>query len=275
MLSEALEKNGVSTCLTREPGDTMLGARLRALLLDRNGEPMSRKAEMLLFAADRAEHVEKVIKPNLDQGKVVICDRYMASTMAYQAYAGDLDKTAVQIISEWASDALYPDVTYFLDVMPVVGLERAKRVERTRFEDKTVDYHDRVRRGFLAQRNNSWSRVDAHESIEEMHKKILLHALGIIHVLNSVTSTKRGGLTSVSLVEKETYQDAVAAIRDYQAPEEKSQGVTCPQCGRPLRNRTPDGKWYVCENGHDKMLMTTKNSECGFDGCIAHPLVVS
>lgn len=189
LLADELRALAIPTLLTREPGDTPLGAKLRALLLDRNSEPMSRKAEALLFAADRAEHVEKVIMPALEEGRVVICDRYIASTMAYQVYAtGDLGEAEVSTISDWASDDLLPDVTLFLDVDPVVGLERAMRADRenNRFEDKNLAFHERVRRGFLRQQTWSWITIDAFKSIEEVHRQILSHVLGVIHVVTAL-----------------------------------------------------------------------------------------
>lgn len=221
MLADALIQHNIPTLLTREPGDSSLGRRLREILLDPNTEPMSRKAEMLLFAADRAEHVEKVILPALRNGDVVVCDRYMASTMAYQAHAGELDEIPVELISDWASGGLNADLTYFLDVDPEVGLERAKKVARTRFEEKSLTYHETVRRSFIGQRNDSWLTVSAEDNVkktvEQIHNEILDHTLHVLRVIDSFM--KGRAVTKPALTtEQDLYRDAVKAMRMYQAP---------------------------------------------------------
>lgn len=172
LLSKAFSAIGVEHILTREPGDT-----LRGILLDRNRAPLSRKTEALLFAADRAEHVASVIRPALEKGKVVICDRYIASSVAYQAYASGLSPDKVRMVSDWATDDLYPDVTYLLDIDPVEGLSRARKVEQNRFEDKSVAYHNRVRRGFYHQEVESWLLLSAKAPIDILHQTILEHSM--------------------------------------------------------------------------------------------------
>lgn len=177
MLGKALTHLGIEHIVTREPGDTALGAELRQLLLRRDGIAISRRAEALLFMADRAEHVEKVLWPALKEGKLVICDRYSASTMAYQGYAGALGVGELQMISSWASEGLKPDVTYFLDVNPAVGLERSKREEHTRFEDKALQYHVDVRQGFMKVRDKRWRIINADLPATDVHNIILNDAL--------------------------------------------------------------------------------------------------
>ncbi len=176
LLAEALDERGVRTCITKEPGDTELGADLRTILLDPYRQPISRKAEALLFAADRAEHVEKVIRPALYREEVVICDRYVASTMAHQAYAGGLLAAKVRSFSTFATDGLMPDVTYYLDIPPAIGLERARQVKTTRFENKSYAYHELVRAGFIRQRKESWVVLDAQKSVDDIHTAIFQHA---------------------------------------------------------------------------------------------------
>lgn len=178
LLSKALCALGVHNHLTHEPGDTELGTDLRNLLLKRGRNPMSMKAEALLFAADRAEHVEKLIRPSLDRGDVVICDRYMASTIAYQGFAGGLVAGGVEHISNWASGSLYPDITFLLDIDPKIGLARAKtRGDQTHFEDEEIAFHDCVRMGFLSQRALTWITIDATDSVHEIHKTIVMNTL--------------------------------------------------------------------------------------------------
>lgn len=175
LLSQALSEKGIPNLLTREPGDTALGKELRYILLDKDREPISRRAEMLLFAAERAEHVEKVIKPALARGEIVICDRYSASTVAYQAYAGGLDVEPVTFISQWASESLTPDITYFLDVEPSVGLERVRREDRNRYEAKTLKFHEDVRLGFFRQRDSSWVTLVGELGSDVTRRLVMAH----------------------------------------------------------------------------------------------------
>jgi dTMP kinase len=177
MLGKALTELDVPHIVTREPGDTPLGVELRNILLRRGGTPLHKRAEALLFMADRAQHVEEVVWPALRADKLVVCDRYTASTIAYQGYANGLGVAQLRSISEWASDGLQPDITYFLDVNPAVGLERSKREEHTRFEDKAVQYHVTVRDGFIKQKTPKWHVINADIPAAEIHKSILMHVL--------------------------------------------------------------------------------------------------
>lgn len=180
LLSEALGVRGVVNVLTREPGDTHLGQDLRRILIDPHRSLLTKKAEALLFAADRAEHVERMINPALERGETVICDRYRDSTMAYQAYGGGLEWQQIDRISEWASDGLVPDVTYFLDVDPAVGLERARQNKPNRFEGKDLEYHNRVRNGFLAMRNHTYVRINGEYAVDVIHQIILNHTINFL-----------------------------------------------------------------------------------------------
>lgn len=172
LLSKAFDALGVPHILTREPGDTELGQHLRRILLDRN-TTLHQRTEALLFAADRAEHVATVIKPALEQGKVVVCDRYIGSSVAYQAYAGGLSPQMILLLSQWATYDLLPDATFLMDIDPAVGLARARKTEQTRFEDKDVDYHTRVRRGFYRQMDGSWFHMDGKAPVDILHQTIL------------------------------------------------------------------------------------------------------
>lgn len=160
-LADGLQGHGLDVVTTREPGATTLGARLRELLLD--GEVPTQRAEMLMYAADRAQHVELVIAPALAAGKVVLCDRYIGSSVAYQAAARGLDPGWVREVSLWAADGLVPDLTILLDVAPEEGLRRARgRTDANRFEAESLEFHRKVRDSFRSQaRASSWERVDA------------------------------------------------------------------------------------------------------------------
>ena len=139
--------------LTREPGGTEVTKEIRALLADPQAR-LDARAELLLFLADRAQHVATVVRPALERGEVVICDRYTDSTIAYQSYGRGHDYGLLRELNDWASRQLTPDLTLWIDVDVETGLRRA--VKRTggpgdRFESEPIDYHQRVRRGFAEQ----------------------------------------------------------------------------------------------------------------------------
>ena len=147
-LTRWLDARGRSYVVTREPGGTPLGRAVRDLLL--HGGAVSARAETLLFAADRAHHVETVIRPALDAGQDVITDRFMESSSAYQGAGRDLSAAEVREVSLWATGGLVPDLTILLDVPVEVGAaRRGVRGRSDRMEAEDADFHDRVRAGFL------------------------------------------------------------------------------------------------------------------------------
>jgi dTMP kinase len=137
--------------LTREPGGTTLAAGIRKLLLN-GGDGLSPLAELFLYEADRAQHVREILVPALRQGKIVLCDRYTDSTLAYQGFGRGLDRTAVQALNAIASEGLKPDLTIFLDVPVARGLALAKKKKNRhdRLERAGFAFHKRVRAGFHA-----------------------------------------------------------------------------------------------------------------------------
>ena len=147
MLASWFEEHGRTVVLTREPGGTEIGKKLRHFLLDNTLEELSLKTEALLFAADRAEHMGTVIKPSLASNKVVITDRYVDSFIAYENGGRQLHSDDVLRLARWATDALVPDLTILLDVAPRVGL--ARRGELDRMESQPIDFHERVRATYL------------------------------------------------------------------------------------------------------------------------------
>ena len=146
LLVERLRQEGYACLCTREPGGTALGKTLRELLL--HGDPFSPLAELLLYAADRAEHVSKVIAPALAAGQVVVCDRFTDSTLAYQGYGRGLDLEKIRQLNHLATGGLQPHLTLWLDLPPEVGLARAKA--RDRLEQERLEFHRRVYQGFQA-----------------------------------------------------------------------------------------------------------------------------
>jgi len=144
-LAEWFAERGAEVVRTREPGGTELGAAIRELLLNR---PMEPEAEFLLYLADRAEHTRRVIRPALLAGKVVVADRYADSSYAYQGFGRGLSLAWMRAATEGATGGLVPDLTLLLDLDPEEGLRRSGRTDRLEKED--LDFHRRVRAGYLA-----------------------------------------------------------------------------------------------------------------------------
>ncbi|MFF2849737.1 dTMP kinase [Streptomyces sp. NPDC058001] len=147
-LAEWIRGKGHEVVVTREPGATPVGKRLRSILLDVSSAGLSHRAEALLYAADRAEHVDTVVRPALARGAVVISDRYIDSSVAYQGAGRDLSPTEVARISRWATDGLVPHLTVLLDVAPEAARERFTEAP-DRLESEPAEFHARVRAGFL------------------------------------------------------------------------------------------------------------------------------
>ena len=172
---DLLQGRGRDVVRTREPGGTPLGQELRRLVLDPDGE-VSPRAEALLYAADRAHHVETVVRPALAAGKVVLSDRYIDSTLAYQGAGRGLTVADARIITDWATDGLLPDLTVLLDLDPRTGLARASaRSSLDRLESAAMTFHDAVRAGFLALAAESPERylvLDATLDPEELCARI-------------------------------------------------------------------------------------------------------
>ncbi|MDX3456182.1 dTMP kinase [Streptomyces sp. ME02-8801-2C] len=147
-LAEWIRAKGHEVVVTREPGATPVGKRLRSILLDVSSAGLSHRAEALLYAADRAEHVDTVVRPALERGAVVVSDRYIDSSVAYQGAGRDLSPTEIARISRWATDGLVPHLTVLLDVSPEAARERFTEAP-DRLESEPAEFHERVRSGFL------------------------------------------------------------------------------------------------------------------------------
>ena len=147
LLADHLVARGYEVVRTREPGGTPAGEAIRAVVLSPKFEGLDDRAEALLFAASRGEHVARVIRPALERGAVVVCDRYIDSSVAYQGAGRNLGMDAVRELSLWATNALLPDLTIVLDIDPEIGLSRLH--SRDRLEGQPLDYHRRVRQAFL------------------------------------------------------------------------------------------------------------------------------
>jgi dTMP kinase len=148
LLLKKLEQQNIPAVLTHEPGGTALGNELRKVLKQKGDSSISPQAELFLFAASRAQLVAEAIRPALEEGKVVICDRFTHSTVVYQGYGRGLDLTIVETVNSIATGNLKPDLTIFLDISPEQGLAR-KRSMKDRFELEDLSFHRRVREGYL------------------------------------------------------------------------------------------------------------------------------
>ncbi len=149
-VKETLLSQGYQTIVAREPGGTVLGEHLRTLLLNRSEIPIHPKAECLLFLASRLQQIEEVIKPALALGKIVLCDRFNDSTIAYQGVARNLGFEKIKNLCRLVCDDFAPNLTFFLDVDPLVGLNRAQHTRggQDRMEQESLLFHQKVREGF-------------------------------------------------------------------------------------------------------------------------------
>jgi dTMP kinase len=167
---------GPDVVLTREPGGTPLGRQIRELLLHQRGSPVAPATELLLYFADRAQHVAEVIRPALRSGRTVISDRYVDSSLAYQGYGRGIALPLIRAMAEAATGGLAPDHTLFLDVPVEVGLRRVReRGLHDRLESELREFHQRVRDGYLAlaeQEPQRWTRVDGAGGADEVARRV-------------------------------------------------------------------------------------------------------
>jgi dTMP kinase len=173
LLQQWLEGEGHDVVLTRQPGGTTVGQRIREIVLSPETGELSNRTEVLLYAADKAEHVDTVVLPALRAGSVVITDRYVDSALAYQG-AGRTEAVAeVEAVNRWATRDLRPHLTVVLDLAPQAGLGRFE--ERDRIEGESLEFHQRVREAFVrmaAEDPEHYLVLDARGSIEEIHEAI-------------------------------------------------------------------------------------------------------
>jgi dTMP kinase len=175
LLAEWLEKQGQTVVLTREPGGTELGDEIRNIVLHRRGH-IAPRAEALLYAADRAHHIATKVRPALERGEIVLQDRYLDSSVAYQGAGRVLVPDEVRELSLWAAEDLLPDLTVLLDLDESVGRDRLKvRTKYDRLEDEEQDFHARVRAAYLELAKNEPDRflvLNATDSVESLAASI-------------------------------------------------------------------------------------------------------
>jgi len=179
-----LQDKGHDCIITREPGGTRIGEKIRAILLDPSSKDMDPLTELLLYTADRAQHIKEFILPLLSTGKIVLCDRYYDATMAYQGFARGLNIGLIEKIHKLLFENLKPDITLLLDLPPEIGLERAwKQInngnrisQETRFEEERLSFHKRVRAGYLELSRLEPERfriIDASKDEHEVREEII------------------------------------------------------------------------------------------------------
>jgi dTMP kinase len=183
-IADFFKSTGRKFVMTREPGGTEIGMKIRRILLDPENSDLTPKAELFLYAADRVQHIEQLILPALKEGKIVVTDRFVDSTTVYQGYARGIDLELVEKINELVLNGLKPDLTLLLDISPNVGLARVRdqfqlgeRAEsESRFEREELIFHEKIRQGFLtlAQKEKTRFRViDADRDPDNVKKDII------------------------------------------------------------------------------------------------------
>jgi len=195
-LTKDLASLGYSALHTREPGGTHIGQQIRTVLLDDGNTEMNPVTEFLLFSASRAQLVRQTIRPHLEQGGIVVCDRYFDSSLAYQGHGHGLDLGTLRLITELATDGLTPDLTFLLDIDPEVGLRRrdVNRMQSNRLDAYALNFHHMARQGFLdLARGDSerWMIVDAGQSTQEVQSKIRTHVLSVLERENQGRSVSQ------------------------------------------------------------------------------------
>lgn len=174
LLAEYLEKKGEEVVLTREPGGKGLGEKVREILLNYDGE-VSDRCESFLFLADRAQNIDIIVNPAVKAGKIVLCDRHIDSTVAYQGYGRGLDIERINMLNTLATNGKKPDLTFVFDVDVETSMKRVGK-EKDRMESAGIDFHNRVRQGYLELAKQEPQRIkviDATKSIEEIHDEVI------------------------------------------------------------------------------------------------------
>lgn len=173
LLAKRLQEQGLEVVITREPGSAGLGVELRKILLNYDGE-VSCNCEAFLFLADRAQHIDMIVKPALDRGAIVLCDRHIDSTVAYQGYGRGVELAQIDYLNKLATSGLRPDLTFVFDIDVETSMSRVGKV-KDRMESAGVEFHQRVRDGFLALAKAEPERVrviSALDSIENIFVQV-------------------------------------------------------------------------------------------------------
>lgn len=186
LITEKLKSRGIKAVYTYEPGDTHVGSLIRNILLDPS-ITMSSLCELLLYFADRVQHIEERVKPYLMEGFIVICDRFTDSTVAYQGYGRGISTELIYELNKILMGSFKPDLTVLLDIPATEGLKRNKRInKKDRFELEDIDFHEKVRSGYLQMAKFEPERffiVDATKDFYELNEEIYSHILWVLKKL--------------------------------------------------------------------------------------------
>ena len=183
-VADFLRKKGHECVVTREPGGTLIGEKIRAILLDPSSKGMDPLTELLLYTADRVQHVKELLKPSLEAGQTVLCDRYFDATLVYQGYARGLDVELIERLHKLLLAGLRPDITFLLDLPVETGLARAwaqinngnRTGRESRFEKEALSFHEKVRSGYLTLARKEPDRfriIDASRDVDAVQQDIL------------------------------------------------------------------------------------------------------
>lgn len=184
LLKSFLEESGYDAVLTREPGGTPISEKIREIILDKDHVEMDYMTEALLYAASRAQHVAEVIKPTIEAGRTIICDRFMDSSIVYQGFGRKLGD-CVRIINEFAVNGCMPDITFLLKVEPSVGKCRIKNEDQDRLELERIEYHNEVFKAYIELEKQYPERIigiDSSRNIAEISKEIKEHINRILEI---------------------------------------------------------------------------------------------
>tara|TARA_B110000196_G_scaffold42151_1_gene32414 strand:+ start:7923 stop:8543 length:621 start_codon:yes stop_codon:yes gene_type:complete len=178
-ISKYLNSRDITTLETREPGGTKIAEEIRQVLLTTKGETVPEIAELLLFFAARSFHVENLIKPAINQGHYVICDRFSDATVAYQGYGRGFNIQDINTIASWVHEKMQPDLTILLDAPAEIGMQRAKqRGTMDRMESEDISFYERVRNGYLTLASEHKERfvvIDASQALKSVQTEIAFH----------------------------------------------------------------------------------------------------
>jgi len=177
LLKEYFKNKGKEIVITREPGGTLISEKIRDIILDNENKEMADTTEALLYAASRAQHVAEKILPALKKGQVVICDRFVHSSLIYQGMARGLGIDEVKTINDFAIMGLMPNITFFFDISPEISLKRKDEMgKKDRLENENIDFHKKVYEGYkklIEKYPDEFSVIDARKSKEEIHEDII------------------------------------------------------------------------------------------------------
>lgn len=184
-LSKELNLLGYKLIRTREPGGSKIAEEIRNVILSVDNVEMDYRTEALLYAASRRQHLTEIVIPALNEGKIVLCDRYLDSSLAYQGYARGLGIEEVYQINKYATDGILPEITFYIDVDPSIGLSRIKKNNREvdRLDLEELSFHKRVREGYLEVAKIFKDRIkviDGNRTPEEIYEDILKSVLDIL-----------------------------------------------------------------------------------------------